>query len=278
MTISVDQFAKFLDSYKANYLDSITEISRPRNDDGSSCRVKSNLRPLIKSDINMLDFDTMCCESSFFRRSNRPSTVDALYYRITQQGKLILYLIEFKGSHLNWDNELRFKELDIIEGLLESAIKEEFKKNNINNNLDQHYADIHKRIKDLCNYNKNKIEFSLRLKAFESIFMVLPSIYKEYWECNVNTNSYSDFITSDVLEFFESPLCEIQLLVVGKTYDENKSRQNSKFLSHKIHKQYSRLKSYAPYTVGYFKLYNPRGFYKFLEQLGEEGDIKTLND
>ena len=277
MTISVEDFVEFLDSYKEDYLDSITEISKPREDSNSNlCRVESDLGPLIKSEINMLDFDTICCESSFFQKNNRPSTVDAIYYRITQDGKLILYLVEFKGSNLNWDNERSFKELETYETAIESLVKKELIENDIDLNLDEHYLEIHRRIESLCNTNVNKIEFSLRLKAFESIFMVLPSIYKEYVESNGDLEE--EFHASDVLEFFESPFCEIHLLVVGKTYSENKSKENGKLLSNKVHKQFSRLKNYAPNTVGYFKLYNQHKFYKFLDYLIDDGDLKTLND
>ena len=50
MAISVEQFVEFLDSYKDDYLDTIAEISKPRNDDDSNiCRVESDQRPLVDS-------------------------------------------------------------------------------------------------------------------------------------------------------------------------------------------------------------------------------------
>lgn len=303
MAISVEQFAKFLDSYKEDYLNSITEISKPREDNYlDSCRVESDSKPLITSNKKMLDFDTICCESPLFQKNNRPSTVDALYYRINYEGKLILYLIEFKGSNLNWNNERSFEDLTICENITElillekfieikSFIKEKFDDNLLEFNeqmkiseffleLEEQYNEIYRRINHLSYNNKNKIEFSLRLKAFESIFMVLPTIFKGYWESEKEkTDMSSDISTSDVLEFFESSKCEIQLLVVGKKYyREDKYKYNGKLLYNKIKKQYSRLKFYAPYTIAYYQLFNQNSFHWFLDELGEEDDLKTLND
>ena len=302
MPISVENFVEFLDSFKEDYLNSITEISKPRDDNNSDCRVESNQEGLICSNKQMLDFDTICCESPLFRKNNRPSTVDALYYRVNHEGKLFLYLIEFKGSNLNWNNERSFNDLSVNENIIElillkkffeidSFIKENSEENLLEfiekmkfseffNELEEQYYGIYRRINQLCNTNKNKIEFSLRLKAFESIFMVLPTLFKGYCESkNEQSDSSSNISTSDVLEFFESSECEIHLLVVGKKYYiEDKYKYNGKLLYNKINKQYLRLKIYAPYTIGYYKLFNQKNFYDFLDTLGEKGDMKTLND
>ena len=57
--------------------------------------------PLIKSDYPMLDFELMCQNADFYPKRNkeecnRPSTVDALYYRILSENHLELTLVEFK--------------------------------------------------------------------------------------------------------------------------------------------------------------------------------------
>ena len=74
------KFAEFLDYYKQKYARPSCDISLP----------KQTGNPLVSSNYLMLDFDAMCRDANFYPKKelNRPSTTDAIYYRIP--AKIIL--------------------------------------------------------------------------------------------------------------------------------------------------------------------------------------------
>jgi len=84
------EFIKFIESHE-KFHKSITEISK--NKFGES---------LIENDFEMYSLDEMCWDCNLLE--NTPKTTDALYYKQHNDGKLSLYLIEFKFHNFNDPN------------------------------------------------------------------------------------------------------------------------------------------------------------------------------
>lgn len=288
MKEDIQKFVDFLDSYKSNYLDSISNISKPRLDNSDECRVESNLYPLVNCEKNMLDFDTMCCESKYFKKDNIPHTVDALYYQVDDEGDIFFYLIEFKGAKLDWDHEKQISllEKDIKDTLDNIKNSFEWDDNKLNEYFDDSWYGINYKLSNLRKYTRNKVESSLILKVFESLYVTLPSLYEEY--CSNRLKIDPNYEPLNLIEFFMSDLCYISLFIVGKfgnennadilDRDENKSRFYGKLMCHKLRTQYYRLKKYYPNILSDFYLLNKNSFNNDLKFLYDEEKncIKTL--
>ena len=226
---NISKFAEFLDYYKENYVKSSREISIPHPDDEDNIGNKE-LTPLVTSDYPMLDFDSMCRDANFYpkrnlKECNRPSTVDGLYYRILDKNELELYLVEFKTFYFTWNNEKYFN----------SAMKNIEKLQNC-----KPHNKFQKGIKMLKNIEEklgNSIEFSLKLKPYESLFVVLPKLYDEYCE----EKSIPENKKIDLYKLFKSNLCTIKLIVVGKKYPDDSTRAYNGKLGSSLDKQFRRL-------------------------------------
>ena len=223
------KFSKFLDFYKETYAKTSSEISKPHpNDD--EYEGSRELKPLVKSDFIMLDFDSMCDDAKFYPKRpkkllNEPSTVDALYYRVIDDYKIELFLVEFKSFYFNWDNMYYFeKTVEILLSNLSSF--------NINDDLTYGLN----RLNNIKKSHGSTIEFSLRLKPYESLFVVLPKLYEEY--CEEMSIPLNDQI--DLYDFFRSELCDIKLIVVGKKTG-NTPKDYIGVLGNRLDKQYKRL-------------------------------------
>lgn len=108
----IKKFSEFLDYYKEDYGKPSWEISIPNPEDEDFNENEEKI-PLVNSNYIMLDFDSMCRDSDFYPKEtheecNRPSTVDGLYYRILNENKLELFLVEFKTFYFTWDNKLYY--------------------------------------------------------------------------------------------------------------------------------------------------------------------------
>lgn len=222
------KFSKFLDYYKDDYGKPSWEISMPNPEDEDE--ICDDLVPLVKSDYIMLDFDLMCKDANFYPKRtkeecNRPSTVDALYYRFLSENKLELTLVEFKSFDFDWNKDADYnaslkKVLDNFDGI----------------KLDSSTQKGIERLNSIKKTYGNTIEFSLRLKPYESLFVVLPKIYDEY--CMIKSISKEDQL--NFFNFFQSDLCMIKLVVVGqKNEDLNKAYMGK--LGSLLEKQFRRL-------------------------------------
>ena len=87
--LSIKDFTDFLNHFKDDYFRTITEISKPKN------RNKS----LVDNKFKMFSFDDMCRKYPSMN-ALPPKTMDALYYKLDEEGKLTLYLIEFKTTNI----------------------------------------------------------------------------------------------------------------------------------------------------------------------------------
>ena len=157
-SISNDDFTDFLEDYTKNpkYYDTITEISWPKKPNGETDRSRD---PLIKNSFRMLSLDDICKGCSKFDKNNLPSTTDALWYNLTDDNRLILYFIEFKWHNL--DNQKDQK-----------IMKDTFLKLDRGTEITQDMKDKFKKL--YKSYSDEDVSFKLRLKPFESLFIVLP--------------------------------------------------------------------------------------------------------
>ena len=260
------KFSKFLDHFKVNYSKPSFEISMPKpNEDMFYGDENIELEPLVNSDFIMLDFDSMCDDANFYPKEskevlNEPSTVDALYYRVLNNVKIELFLVEFKRFYFDWNTVG-----DYCASL--KKISRNIPYESINYELDFGLN----RLKKIKNNLGNTIEFSLRLKPFESLFIVLPKLYEEY--CSTKNIPFNQQI--DLYDFFRSDMCDICLIVVGNETG-NTYRDNNKTLGSTLKKQYSRLGFMNILT---YELYLTNHFEEFAKALkeSEPKTIKSLN-
>ena len=174
-----EEFIDFIESFRGghykeskhgeyivhNFYDSITELSRSET-------VKADA--LIENPFEMYALDWICKNCSDMK-DNTPSTTDAIFYKKETDEKLVLHLIEFKFlSSTTYGDKLVF----IDEEIMEKNRKVHFSKQFFN-----YFKDIKEDFKD-------NIEFSLRLKPFETIFIVLPKLYDAY--CKENAKEKKD--------------------------------------------------------------------------------------
>ena len=216
----------------------------------------------------MLDFDSICDDANFYPKRpkkycNEPSTVDALYYRIIDENKIEFFMVEFKSFYFNWNSI----------GDYTSSLFKIFK-NIASFKIDEDLTIGINRLNSIRKTYGNTIEFSLRLKPYESLFVVLPKIYEEY--CNEKNIEFDNQL--DLFEFFRSDLCEIKLIVVGKnTYDPSKDYIGA--LGGVLDKQYKRLDFVNILTNHKHRLCFKKDFDKIANTLknDESKTIKSLN-
>ena len=151
------EFKEFIKSYEKFYKD-ITEISM--SDFGES---------LIENDFKMYSLDEMCWDCELLEEDT-PKTTDALWFKESLDGKITLYIIEFKFHNFNNPNAKDMLEImakDVNDSKLEDKYKclsDKFKNN----------------LRKIKNYYGDEVEFSLILKPIESLSIVIPTLYEQY--------------------------------------------------------------------------------------------------
>lgn len=203
-SISNKDFIDFLESYKKidpRYFDTITEISLPHKPNGD---------PLIENSFKMLSLDDICEGCSKFDKYNRPSTTDALWYNINDDGTLVLYFIEFKWHNLDYKKDQQ---------LMRDTFLSLERKTKSTDEMVKSFKKLHK------SYINEDVSFKLRLKPFESIFIVLPILFEEYCEKN-----NKDFL--GLYNFLKN--CEIIVLSFVSTFTREKTNKTSKYNRSKI--------------------------------------------
>ena len=250
------KFAEFLDYYKQKYARPSCDISLP----------KQTGNPLVSSNYIMLDFDAMCRDANFYPKKdlNRPSTTDAIYYRIPSENNIELSLVEFKTFSFTWEHKLYYT----------SAVSKVKKRLNMCGQTpeSQKGLDMLENIKDKLG---NTIEFSLKLKPYDSLFVVLPKLYEEY--CDEENIPESERI--DLYDFFKSDLCTIKLFIVGKRHGNDPTKAYNTKLGNSLEKQFKRLDlvnvlTYHPQRLCFE---NEFDLYANQLQLHEKDNLKSLN-
>ena len=190
------EFKEFIKSYEKFYKD-ITEISM--SDFGES---------LIENDFKMYSLDEMCWDCKLLEEDT-PKTTDALWFKESLDGKITLYIIEFKFHNFNNPNAKDMLEImarDVNDSELEDKYKclsDKFKNN----------------LRKIKNYYGDEVEFSLILKPIESLSIVIPTLYEQY--CIDNGIPQKDI--RSLLDNIEK-----RLIVFVSHYDDNKKHNKSK--------------------------------------------------
>lgn len=213
--------------------ESITEISK--SESGES---------LIKSNHCLYNLDNIAYNLSLNSQGNPnsiPASVDALFY--FNNNNFTLYLIEFKGVPIN---SLDYKEiLKLIKMDLEKDKCVNFRENcPISDNLMLNLTRTYERYED-------GIFCSLKIKPIESLFVVLPKLYKKY--CDELDKNYYETISG----FMDWLLKVNKKLYVVFLDDKNKSKIYKKNISNKIDSKYKYLKSFVNLE---HKCYNQKTF------------------
>ena len=190
------EFKEFIKSYEKFYKD-ITEISM--SDFGES---------LIENDFKMYSLDEMCWDCKLLEEDT-PKTTDALWFKESLDGKITLYIIEFKFHNFNNPNAKDMLEImarDVNDSELEDKYKclsDKFKNN----------------LRKIKNYYGDEVEFSLIPKPIESLSIVIPTLYEQY--CIDN-----GIPQKDIRSFLDN--IEKRLIVFVSHYDDNKKHNKSK--------------------------------------------------
>ena len=190
------EFKEFIKSYEKFYKD-ITEISM--SDFGES---------LIENDFKMYSLDEMCWDCKLLEEDT-PKTTDALWFKESLDGKITLYIIEFKFHNFNNPNAKDMLEI-MAKDVNNSELEDKYKclSDKFKNNL-----------RKIKNYYGDEVEFSLILKPIESLSIVIPTLYEQY--CIDN-----GIPQKDIRSFLDN--IEKRLIVFVSHYDDNKKHNKSK--------------------------------------------------
>lgn len=222
------EFINFIKSHEDFYED-ITEISK--NKSGKS---------LIENDFKMYSLDEMCWDCELLE-ADTPKTTDALFYKESLDGKLTLYIIEFKFHNFNKPNAR-----DMLEIMAKNVKKSDCASDEFKNNF-----------RKIKNYYGDEVEFSLILKPIESLSVVIPTLYEQY--CIDN-----NLTPKDIRTFLDN--VEKKLIVFISHYDDkkkhNKSKQRVQTMDVGVENNYRRLEKGN--IIDYHKIYPSFKFSYFL--------------
>ena len=258
-------FLRFL-----NYLKNHECEKNPYFEDITKISSDNNGRSLVESDKLMLNFENI--RNDFFSNQKiKPSTVDGLYFNFDKNHLILsLYFVEFKGSELSKLDFNKYFENNILPLTDEQCVFNEryCPINNLNKKILER---MHKRYDD-------KVSNNLKLKPFESLFVIFPKICEDYSNKSDYNYSVGDFYT------FLLRKIRCHLIVV---YKSSKSYINDeKTVAADIRDKYRVLTNNN--IISDFKVYNERDFennllndikkfpFSFLEIIINVSD-KTLN-
>ncbi|MBE6507907.1 MAG: hypothetical protein E7Z77_00685 [Methanobrevibacter sp.] len=227
-TLTNKEFITFIKSHEKFYED-ITEISM--SDFGES---------LIENDFKMYSLDEMCWDCELLKE-NTPKTTDALFYKESLDGKLTLYIIEFKFHNFNNPNARDMLEIMASDVNKYDCVSNKFKKN----------------LRKIRNYYGDEVEFSLILKPIESLSIVIPALYEQYCKDN-------DLPIKDIRSFLDN--VEKKLIVFVSHYDDkrkhNMSKQRVQTMDVGVENNYRRLEKGN--IIDYHRIYPSFKFSYFL--------------
>ena len=188
----------------------------------------------------MYSLDEMCWDCKLLEE-NTPKTTDALWYKESLDGKLTLYIIEFKFHNFNSPNARDMLEIMARDVNKYDCVSDKFKRN----------------LKKVKNYYGDEVEFSLILKPIESLSVVIPALYEQY--CIDNGLPIKDIRT-----FLDN--VEKKLIVFISHYDDkrrhNMSKQRVQTMDVSVENNYRRLEKGN--IIDYHKIYPSFKFSYFL--------------
>lgn len=228
-------FTDFIKSHKKFYK-KITEISKNKYGE-----------ILIENDFKMYSLDEMCWDCELLQE-NTPKTTDALFFKPNPNGRMSLYLIEFKFHNFNDPNAK-----DMLR-----TISKEVNNKKLGNKYGCLSPEYKKYLRKINNYYGDEVEFGLILKPIESLNVVIPALYEQY--CIENGCPQKD-----IRKYLEH--VEKKVIVFVSHYDDtnesNKPKERLQTMDIGLEEKYERLekgnlidyhKIYARYQFNYFLL------------------------
>ena len=130
-------------------------------------------------------------------------------------------------------------------------------------------------LENIKNKPGNSIEFSLKLKPYDSLFVVLPKLYEEY--CDEKNIPETERI--NLYNLFKSDLCTIKLFIVGKRHGNDLTKAYNTKLGSSLEKQFKRLDFVNVLTYHPQRLCFENEFDSYANQLKlhETDNLKSLN-
>jgi hypothetical protein len=208
--VNNDDFVKFIHSFDDEFLIPASEISRSHS---------GKQECLVDNDIPMYSFDDICKNSPKLSK-NLPKSTDALYYRLDGD-RLTLYIIEFKFFNMDGFTS-NYLLLDAVHDQLQTS-------GCVSDNLLNAFEKIRDNFVD-------SVEFSLRLKPFETLMIALPKLYEEYSSDNVSPKDFRTFLEDVDVKFivFVHKINDIRNISSERSFPHS--------ISNSLKSQYSRLK------------------------------------
>lgn len=228
--LSDDDFIDFIKTFKNDekYYNTISEISRPIIKDRKNNREIKG-RSIFNNPFKMYSLDDIKHDCRLFR-SNFPKSTDGLWYKYNSKGEFILILVEFKGVNFNQTSSKSVLKNAVskIEGLKEDDECPKNVKKTIE--FDSVITDI-KKVEDRYG---DSLEYGLYLKQFETIYLTIPTIYKEYCQ------SHPDVTEKDIGAFLKD--CKICVFVCVEAFSNNQTMEHMDNLGNKFNKFAKKLK------------------------------------
>ena len=191
-SLSDDEFKAFLKDYSKHYLPS-AEISKSIIKDEFGNIIRKGHKK-VNSDYPMLSLDDIKDDCKEWGDYNKPKSTDGIFFK-DFKGKLVIYLVEFKGRNLNDENEIM---------ALKNHIQEKIKENEKNDTEKICFRkEMVEKLEEIEANYIDSVQHSLEQKPIETLFITIPTIYKDY--CKRNNKPEKDirrFLRTHEIRFF----------------------------------------------------------------------------
>lgn len=251
-----DLFIEFMQSFDV-YLKKAHVIAE-NNDDESILNVKR-----MGNNYLFYSLDSISQTRSLFYTyevSFTPKTVDAIKFKKCEDGRFIIYLIEFKGDKIHKKTAKR----DFFDYIKQLENERDHALNSIERDEKQ---DILNHIKPLYSKYSDSLLNDLALKPLECVTVALPLIYKDY----LNKHEAKEIF--DIVDFLRKSVINYYVVVIPED-DENtfRTRTNAKTLGSAvvddIIEEDEITKDYESNLKAYYERYKQAGIinsYKFMD-------------
>ena len=205
--LSDQDFRDFLNDYHEHYLTS-AEISKPVYEDENGRKWRG--RKLVNSNFRMYSLDDIKDECKVWNEYNKPKSTDGIFYKNKKNG-LEIYLVEFKGHNLS--DEDHKNNLKVLKEKFQNEINE------YKNSKPEKECYKQKMVDELEKAAKNymdSVQHSLEQKPIETLFITIPTLYKDYCERTGETEK-------DIIKFIRTH--KKRLFVFA--YDEIKEEKDN---------------------------------------------------
>ena len=227
---SDDDFIKFIKTFENDekYYNTISEISRPIIKDKKTNRKRKG-KSIFKNKFKMYSLDDIKHDCRLFRR-NFPKSTDGLWYKYNTKGEFILILVEFKGVNFNENNSKSV--LENVSSKIEKLKEDDECPKNVKTKIE--YESVIDNIKKVEDRYGDSLEYGLYLKQFETIYLTIPTIYKEYCQ------THPDVKEKDIGAFLKE--CKICVFVCVEAFSNNQTSEHMDNLGNKFNQFAKKLK------------------------------------